>query len=181
MLGSARRLAAIALGLGTWSCGGGDGDGGTAPPPPEAATELAGVTPAANATGVPADGPIVLRFSGPMGDGMEQYVDLHLGPVRGAVVPMSCGWSADRTALTCAPDHPLEPGTHYTVHVGGGMMDAAGHRVEVERSGGAMGGMPVGGGMMGGMHGGTPTGMMGPGWRHGPDGHLGMTFEFTTA
>jgi hypothetical protein len=34
---------------------------------------------------------------------------------------------------------------------------------------------------MGGMHGGHPTGMMGDGWEHPGDGHLGMVFTFQTS
>jgi hypothetical protein len=41
-----------------------------------------------------------------------------------------------------------------------------------------MGGQSVTGQMMGGMHGGQPSSMMGPGWRHSGDDHVGMAFTF---
>ncbi len=72
------------------------------------------------------------------------------------------------------------PETHYTVHVGGGMTDQAGHGIDLDAHGPDMGGdwatddMMMGGGMMGGhLH-------MGEGWDHA-NGSFGMVFEFTTA
>ena len=78
------------------------------------------------ATGTTVGSPITLRFSGAMGAGMEQYVDLHMGDLSGAEVAMSCAWSADRTQLTCTPGSPLAPRTPYAIHLGGGMMSAGG-------------------------------------------------------
>lgn len=147
---------------------------------PTGATVLESVSPAAGATGVDPSAPITMRFSGPMGSGMEQYVDVHQGGISGPVVPMTCAFSADRTTLTCTHDQPLQAGTSYTIHLGSGMMDGSGHSAEIESHGMAMGGQPVGGQMMGGMHNGQPTGMMGQGWQDG-DGHLGMAFTFQTS
>ena len=65
--------------------------------------------------------------------------------------------------------------------MGSGMMDGSGHPAEIESHGMGMGGQPVSGGMMGGMHDGQPTGMMGDGWEHPGDGHLGMAFTFQTS
>jgi hypothetical protein len=114
-----------------------------------------------------------------MAGGMEQFLDLHLGGIGGSVVPMACAWSPDRTTLTCSPGSPLQPGTTYTIHLGGGMRDQSGHHMDLDPWIG-MGGQWVTSDMMGGMHNGQPVGMMGSGWRHGPD-HYGMTFTFTTS
>jgi hypothetical protein len=147
---------------------------------PDSGTVLESVSPAAGATGVDPSTPITIRFSGPMASGMEHYADVHQGDIGGPVVPGTCTFSADRTTLTCAHDEPLRTRTHYTIHLGSGMMDGSGHRAEIESHGMAMGGQPVTGQMMAGMHHGQPTGMMGQGW-HGGDDHLGMAFTFETS
>jgi hypothetical protein len=147
---------------------------------PGSDTTFEAVTPSAGATDVDPAGPITVRFSGPMGTGMEQYVDLHRGDIGGPIAPMNCAWSADRTTLTCTPGVPLQPGTGYTIHLGSGMMDGSGRPVEMEDHGRQLGGQPLTGQMMGGMHGDQPAGMMGTGWRHPGDDHLGMAFRFET-
>jgi hypothetical protein len=168
-------LAAIGLVPGSIACSGDNATG------PSAETTLESVIPGADATGVDPSGMITVRFSGPMASGMDRYVDLHQGDISGPVVPMPCALSADRSAVICTPDQPLQPGTTYTIHMGAGMMDANGRPVETESHGMGLGGQPVTGQMMGGMHDGEPTGMMGSGWRHPGDGHLGMAFTFETA
>lgn len=67
--------------------------------------------------------------------GMEQYVDLHEGDLDGPLVPIHCGWSPDHTTLGCTPDAPLKTRTRYTLHVGGGMMDAGDHPVDLATHG----------------------------------------------
>jgi hypothetical protein len=167
-------LAGIGLAAGSTAC---SEDGATAP---SEETVLESVTPAAGATGVELSAPVAVRFSGPIASGMEEYVDLHQGGIDGPIVPMTCTPSADRIAMTCTPDQPLRTRTTYTIHMGAGMMDGSGRPIETEAHGMAMGGQPVTGQMMGGMHGGQSTGMMGPGWGHRADGHLGMAFAFET-
>jgi hypothetical protein len=167
-------LAVAALGSALAACS----ENGTSAPDDE--TVLEEVTPAAGTPDADPEGSITVRFSGPMGSGMEQYVDLHQGGIDGPVVPMSCEPTADRAALTCTPGQPLQPGTQYTIHIGGGMMDENNRPIEIEDHGMGMGGQAVTGEMMGGMHGGQPTAMMGPGWEHPGDGHLGMAFTFET-
>jgi hypothetical protein len=147
---------------------------------PGTTTVLESVSPAGGATGVDPTGTMTMRFSGPMASGMQQYVDLHQGGVAGPIVPMSCALSADRTAITCTPGQPLQHGASYTLHLGSGMMDAGGHQADIEQPAMGMGGQAVTGGMMGGMHGGQPTGMMGADWSDPADGHLGVAFDFTT-
>ena len=44
---------------------------------------------------------------------------------------MRCTWSADRFTLTCRPDNPLGSGTRYTLHMGGGLRDEAGRRIDM--------------------------------------------------
>ena len=138
------------------------------------------VSPAGGATGVPAGTSVTFRFGGAMAAGMEQYVDLHLGDLSGPVVPTSCGWSADRTVLTCTPASALAPHTTCAIHLGGGMMSAGGAVVDYGTYGPGMGGQWIMGGMMTGTHGGMAWGMMGNGWRNG-NGSYGMVFGFTTA
>jgi hypothetical protein len=116
------------------------------------------VSPQGGMMGVSTTTPLIFRFGGPMGVGMEQYFDLHMGDLAGPTVPMTCGWSADRTTLTCNPAAPLELYTTYTIHMGGGLTD--------------------GNGRPGGYD--THGPMMGSGWRNA-NGSYGMVFTFTTA
>lgn len=165
------------------ACGGGNGMTGPGTPGPGSGG--AGVvafmseSPVAGATGVPVSSPITFRFSGAMGAGMEQYVDLHMGDLSGSEMPMNCGWSADRTLLTCTLASPLAAHTTYAIHLGGGMMSAGGAVVDYT-AGLGMGGQWIMGGMMTGNHGGMAWGMMGSGWRNA-NGSYGMLFSFTTA
>jgi hypothetical protein len=138
------------------------------------------VSPAGGATGLAIGSPIMFRFRGAMGAGMEQYVDLHMGDLSGAEVAMSYAWSADRTLLTCTPTSPLASHTTYAIHLGGGMMSAGGVAVDYTTYGPAMGGQWIMGGMMTSTHGGMGWGMMGNGWRNA-NGSYGMVFTFTTA
>jgi hypothetical protein len=109
---------------------------------------------------------------------MEQFVDLHDGTTAGPVHPMNCAWSADRTKLTCTPTTPLQAQTTYTLHMGAGIMAAAGGTVDMS-PGTGMGGQWLMGSMMGGQHAGEPMSMMGGDWR-GSNGSYGMMFTFTT-
>jgi len=138
------------------------------------------VSPVAGATAIPAGTAITFRFSGAMGVGMEQYVDLHVGDLSGPEVAMGCAWSAGRTLLTCTPASPLASHTNYAIHLGGGMMSGAGTAVDYTTYGPADGGQWIMGGMMTGSHGGMGWGMMGSGWRNA-NGSYGMMFTFTTA
>jgi hypothetical protein len=174
MATQSRFLLVAGTGLVLAACGG-DGTTGS-----DTETVLESVSPVAGATGVNPSGTISARFSGPMASGMQQFMDLHQGSIAGPiVVPMSCSMPSDRMTITCTPGQPLEHGSPYTIHLGSGMMDASGHRAEIEQHGMGMGGQPVTGGMMGGMHGGQPTGMMGADWSDS-DGHFGMAFGFET-
>jgi hypothetical protein len=141
------------------------------------ATTLALVSPAGGATNVAPAAAISLTFSGPMAQGMENYMDVHAGTAADAVMPMTCTWSADRVTLTCTHAAPFAAGSMYTIHVGAGMTDANGHVVNMANM---MGGTWLMPGMMGGMHAGQPMNMMGAGWQ-GSNGSYGMMFTFTTA
>jgi hypothetical protein len=177
--GSAALLAAV-LGV---ACGGGssmtgsgrNGSGGGA----AAGAAFMSVSPAGGTIGMAVGSAMTFRFSGAMGDGMEQYVDLHRGDLSGAEVAMSCAWSPDRTQLTCTPGSPLASRTTYALHLGGGMMSGGGMAVDYT-TGLGMGGQWIMGGMMTGTHGGMSWGMMGSGW-HNANGSYGMVFTFTTA
>jgi hypothetical protein len=160
-------------------CGGGDnhmmaGPGGVSGMP-----AFLSVAPRGGATGVPVSSPLELDWGVAMVSGMEQYVDLHVGDLSGPVVPMSCAWAGDWTQLVCTPTSPLQPGTQYVIHVGGGMVDADGELIDMDEYGPAFGGQWIQGGMMGAGHAGTPWGMMAGGWQHG-DGAYGMAFTFST-
>lgn len=139
---------------------------------------LTAVSPAPAATAVSTGAAVTLTFGQGMMSGMEQYVDLHRGTIAGPAVPMGCGWNPGRTVLTCMPTDSLASGTHYTIHLGAGMRDAQGDMMDMG-AWPSMGGQWATSGMMGGMHDGQPTGMMGGGWRD-DSGHYGMTFGFTT-
>jgi hypothetical protein len=158
------------------ACGGNGGGGMMAGP--SAAAVFMSVSPSGNAVDVSISTGIFVRFSQRMGAGTEQFIDLHEGDTSGPIVPMTCAWSGDRATVTCQPRQPLEHQTRYTTHLGGGMMDADDHPVNMDP------GLQVGGqwlmpNMMGGRHDGMPMGMMGSGW-HGLNGSYGMFFPFTT-
>lgn len=130
--------------------------------------------------GVTVGAPLELHWGVPMGAGMEQYVDLHLGSLAGPVVPMNFAWSADRTTLVCTPLSPLQQRTQYFVHLGGGMVGANGQVVDMMQYGPGYGGQWIQGGMMGyGGHAGMDWGAMGGNWRSS-NGSYGMAFSFTT-
>ncbi|HOX19379.1 MAG TPA: Ig-like domain-containing protein [Gemmatimonadales bacterium] len=153
------------------------GDSGTDPANPT--TTLTSVSPAGGAADVDISAPIVLTFSGAMGSGMEALMDLHMGTAAAGTMPMTCTWSADRTTVTCT-HAAFANGAMYTMHVGGGMMDADGQPVGMGYMMAQMGGVWLTSGMMGGMHAGQPMGSMGTGWM-GANGSYGMMFTFTTA
>lgn len=166
-----------------FGCGGGHDEmmmGPSGPGEGLGSSAFLSVTPAGGANGVPVSTSIVMRFGTAMGFGMEQYVDLHQGDLAGPIAPMTCAWSADHTALTCAPSTPLEPHTTYWIHLGGGLMTQAGQPIDYDQYAPMMGGEWIQGGMMGGSHAGSPWGMMGNGW-HNANGAYGMAFPFTTA
>lgn len=135
-------------------------------------TQLLSVSPQDGAAGISTRPEIVMGFSRSMMAGMEQYVALHRDGTNGPRLGMSCGWSDDRRTLTCQPGEPLAAGARYTIHVGGGMMDADGKNIGM--SGGVMGGRWATAGMMG-----NATSMMGPGWQRS-NGSYGMVWDFTT-
>jgi Big-like domain-containing protein len=164
------QLGAIALGVAACSAN---------PASPATPTDVVGVVPTGGSTGVSTGASMIVMFSSPMRAGMEMYAALHQGTVTGPVIPGSWMWSADRTQLTFTPTMPLQAHTAYTLHMGGGMLDASGAPVDyqpcVDRMGGAWATPTMmGGGMLG------DSGMMGPGWK-GSNGMYGMTFTFTTA
>jgi hypothetical protein len=138
------------------------------------------VSPQGGMTGVSMTTPLSFRFGGAMASGMEQFFDLHMGGLDGPLVPMTSGWSTDRTTLTCILAGPLQQKTTYTIHMGGHLTDANGHSVNYDTNGAMMGGQWIMGGMMTGTHTGMQWGMMGTGWRH-TNGSYGMAFTFTTA
>jgi hypothetical protein len=145
------------------------------PAAPAPSARIVSLVPAGGATGVDRVAPIVITFSHPMPAGIERYVVLHEGGLDGAVVPMTCTWSPDATALTCAHE-PLVAATRYALHIGGGIRDRVGAPLDYEGCIGLHGGQWATGGMMGI----GDRARMGPGWRHA-NGTYGMVFTFTTA
>jgi len=143
-------------------------------------TTVLSVVPAPNAANVDQAQPVVIGFSHAMRMGMEQYAALHEGDVTGPVVPGTWNWSSDRTQLTFIPVAALKPETHYAIHLGGGMRDAAGNMLDYQYCASQLGGQWVTQSMMGGSMMGGGTNMMGTGWQ-GADGTYGMIFFFTTA
>lgn len=148
-------------------------------------TVLTSVSPAGGAVGVSVDTAVEVEFSHPMHDQMTDYAVLHHGAgIEDSVVAGTWHWSSDRTHMTFVPAQPLEHGTAYTLHLGGGMTDSTGHHIDLEAHGHDMGGVTVTHQMMDGwtMHGGMmgDRDMMGPGWQHPLNDTYGMLFTFTT-
>lgn len=176
-------LAATVLLIGAAGCSD-DADFGTDPgdddTAPVDATALLSVTPQGGIANVDPGSAISMGFSGPMQNGMEMYAALHEGDVTGPEVMGTWTWNGEHTHLGFSPSQPLMHETEYTLHVGGGMMDQAGHGIDLDTHGPGMGGdwatddMMMGGGMMGG------GSHMGEGWQHS-NGSFGMVFGFTTA
>lgn len=158
------------------ACSGGSGTG------PDAGTVLLDVVPAGGSSGVSVDTTITITFNHPMNPAMSQYASVHEGDVSGPVMQGTWSWSADTTALMFMPASALKPATTYTIHVGGGMMDADGQPVDLSQYGPGCGGQTATAGMMGGGmgSGGMGSDEMGAGWQ-GSDGNYGMVFAFTTA
>lgn len=152
-------------------------------PEGEEVAALASVQPAGGSVDVSVDATVVVTFDHAIGFGMEQYAALHEGEVTGPEVSGSWSRSEDGTQLIFTPAAPLKPATTYVIHIGGGMMDADGHPVNLGMHGTGMGGQwatqsMMSGGMMGGGMMGTH---MGAGWQHHSNGTYGMIFTFTTA
>jgi len=146
----------------------------------EPATQFDSVVPAGGAEGIDPNAPVVVRFTDGMMQGMEQYMMVHEGDVAGPVVPGTWTWTEDWTCVTFQPTTPLKPHTHYSIHLGGAMMDGDGHAVGFGMNGTHMGGQWATSEMMGGGMMGQNGSMMGSGWL-GQNGSYGMVFEFTTA
>ena len=116
---------------------------------PTPSTQLVSVAPVGGATGIAVSTSITMHFSGPMMMSGDSEITLHQGDVTGAVVPCTRSWSVDSVTLTMTPMSPLAASTHYTIHLGVGMMDANGHSIDMTTHGMGMGGQCMGGGMMG--------------------------------
>lgn len=187
MKGSSLALAAAVV-TALVSCSDGDSFAPDDPAGTAAATRLLTISPQGGATGVARDGRLTVVFDGAMMAGMEQYVDLHRGDVTGPTHPIACTWSADRTQLTCTPATPLDPGTGYTVHVGGGLRNADGNQILMDptlHGGSWIHGTAPEGGMMGagmnhwGDHAGHSWETMGSGWQDA-NGSYGISCPFVT-
>lgn len=148
---------------------------GTAP-----SSALMAVEPQGGATDVDPTEPVVVTFDHALDPAMTEYAALHEGDVNGPEVAGTWTLSEDSTQMVFTQDEPLKPATQYTVHLGGNMMDAEGHHVDLGSNGTHMGGEWATGSMMGdGMMGGEHE-HMGGGWEHPDNGSYGMTFSFTT-
>lgn len=143
---------------------------------------LLSVMPQGGATGVDPATSIVVEFDHPLMAGMERYAAMHRGDVNGPEVQGHWALLDNGRRLVFSPDQPLAPHTGYTIHLGGGMIDEAGHHVGFDEHGPGMGGQWATGTMMGGgmMGGGGNHDHMGEGWQHPDNGSFGMIFSFTT-
>lgn len=176
---SVRTLLAIgSIGLVVGGCS----ESNTPLEPGTAPTALLSVVPRGGSTDVDRFSQVVIEFDHAVMQGMEDYALLHEGDVTGAEVAGAWTLSIDRRALTFTPVSALAPGTRYTIHLGGGMMDADGEHVDLGTHGVHMGGAWATPGMMhGGVMGGLPgEHHMGEGWEHPANGSYGMVFSFTT-
>ena len=134
---------------------------------------VASVVPAGGATGVDPKSAIVIQFTRSMSVRTETSVALHEETVAGLVVPGTWSWSADRTRLTFAPASPLRSQTPYALHLGGGMKDANGNLIDLDRCV-RHGGRWATPQMMSGA-----SSMTGPEWEH-VNRSYGVLFAFTT-
>jgi len=145
-------------------------------------TVLLSVQPTAGATNVDLTTAMEIVFSRPVAAATLGIVALQIGECPGPIVSGQWLLSQDRTVLRFTPLMPLMAGTMYSIHVGGGMMDAEGRPIDLEHYGPGMGGQWVSEAMANGM-GATGMGMgvnhAGPGWRH-VNGTYGLAFTFTT-
>lgn len=145
-------------------------------------TALLSVFPAAGATGVDVTVQIEVRFDAPIAQQVGYPIALQVGDCPGPVVPGTWSRTADGMGLSFAPVQPLEPTTRYTIHVGGGLTDADGAVVDLDRHGPSLGGTWVTREMVMGM---LTMGMMGgvshsgPEWLY-PTGMYGLAFELVT-
>lgn len=170
---TAGRLALVAVvGFGIAACD----DGGTAVEPGAA---LLSVTPSGGADHVALDAAVVVTFDGPMDAHASDFMAIHHGDVTGETVRGTWMTEDNGSTMRFMADHGWQPGSEYTIHLGGGMVDADGHMVDIESHGAEMGGMWAEGSMMeGGMMGGQNS-HMGEGWQDEHGGY-GMLFPFTT-
>lgn len=146
---------------------------------------LISVSPQGGSANVSTTTGLTIQFDHAMPAVMQAYVTLHQGDVTGPLVPCSAAWSADSLTLTMTPTNPLQSAATYTMHMGGGMMNAQGDTVDLGRHGPGMGGHSASGSMMMGFSmmgsGGPMAGQeMGSGWAGG-NGTYGMVFTFTTS
>ena len=128
------RLLALAAGLLAAACGASSSGSTTE------TARLLSVSPAGGSVSSSTTPTVMIRFSSAMKSGMEQYVDLHDGTIAGPIIPMHCTMAADRTAISCTPDHPLAAHGTSILHIGAGMMDADGRMVS-DSAGLGMGGL----------------------------------------
>ena len=149
-------------------------------PPAGDTTALVAVIPQGGSTDIDPGSMFVMEYDDSMQDGMEMYAAIHIGDVTGPEVAGMWTWSQDHTHLEFAPTQNLMPDAEYTIHIGGGMMDAGGHVIDLGTHGPGMGGVWATGDMMnpGGMMGGHDH--MGEGWQHS-NGSFGMVFGLSTA
>jgi len=144
---------------------------------------LIGVEPAGGSVGVGLDARVTLEFDRAMNPAMSSYADVHEGSLAGSEVPGTWEWLDDDTMLRFIPSGAFQPATTYAIHVGGGMMDADGHVVDLETHRVEMSGEWATDAMMGEALGGhmDPADHMGGAWDHPSNGSHGMFFTFTTA
>ena len=154
----------------------------TGTPLEPAPTALLTTLPAAGATAVDVNAQIEVRFDSPLAPGAGHPIALQVGDCPGPVVAGTWTLTADGKGLTFTSTQPLDPSTRYTIHVGGGVRDAAAALVDLDLHGPGLGGTWVTLNMVMGM---TSMGMgmgplhSGPEWRY-PNGMYGLAFAFTT-
>lgn len=147
----------------------------------ESETALLSVVPEGGAVGVDPAQSIEVTFEHAMHDHSGDYMALHEGDVSGPMVAGAWVMEQGGTRLHFVAEEPLQEGMHYTLHLGGGLQDGAGHPVDLQTHGMMMGGEWATGSMIGGGMMGTQHEHMGEGWQHPDNGSYGMVFSFTTA
>jgi hypothetical protein len=164
------RLAPLLLAAALAACG--DDDPAPSDPvvaPPAAALDTVIVLPASLAH---PGGLYVLGFDRPMAEAMARFVDLHPGDLSAPPLALTCVWAPEFASLTCFPAGALDRTVTHTLHVGAGLLDAAGARADLSR------GLAQGGRWLPAASAGAHAGSLVEAPWSDEAGHAGLLFEF---
>lgn len=142
--------------------------------PPDELT-IVSLSPTGEATNVDPGVVVEIEFSSPMAETMSDLVALHEDTPAGALAAGTWEWSPDHLFLRFRVNNRLREQTRYHLHLGGGLEDAQGHRLNFEHAMQFHHGDWCTDGMAGGHH----QFMHQHEWQH-RNGSFGMVISFTT-